>query len=458
MLAGAALTVAALVQALAAQAPRGPEPLLFTGARILDVRAGRYLPAAAVFIVGDRIESITAAVPTTLPANTRRIDLQDATLVPGLGDMFASASPDGSADADFYYAMALAHGVTQYRVVGARLPWAASQRGRVQSGDILAPRLAVGGPRLEQRMLGSFDVITVADAQAARRVVTQQASLGADWVAAGASTGADVLRALVRTARAGKLRISGEPGATSVADLIRIGVDAVDRVGFFARSAAEIERELASRPGFPANDREAALDYLWQSATAADLRPAVPKNARAATVIPMLASFNGVLDTEELKADPAVALLPTTWREALLASAHAAGWPRAAPAARAAEARARVVKALSAAGVRLATGVDTGSTGFSVPGAGVHRELALLVKAGLAPADAIRAATVNCAEMLGVAANLGQVKAGFRADLFAVDGDPLANVADLRRVRIVVRGGEALNPGELLAQARRAAR
>jgi hypothetical protein len=458
MLAGAVLTVAALVQALGARASRAPEPLLLTGARILDVRAGRYLPTAAVLVVGDLIETVAAEIPATLPANTRRIDLQGATLVPGLGDMFASASPDGSADADFYYAMALAHGVTQYRVVGAKLPWAASQRGRVQSGDILAPRLTVGGPRLEQRTLSSFDVVTVTDAQAARRVVAQQASLGAEWVAAGASTGADVLRALVRSARAGKLRISGEPGATSAADLIRIGVDAVDRVGFFGRSAADIERELASRPGYPADDPEAAADYLWQFASAADVRAVVPRTATPVTVIPMLASFNGVLDAEDLKADPAVAYLPAKWREALFARAHAAGWPRAAAAARAADVRARVVKALWAAGARLATGVDTGSTGFSVPGAAVHRELALLVKAGLSPADALRAATVNCAEMLGVAANLGEVKTGFKADLFAVDGDPLANIADLRRVRIVVRGGEALNPGELLAQARRATR
>ena len=287
-----------------------------------------------MLIVGDRIESVSAAVPATLPANTRRIDLQGATLVPGLGDMFASASPDGSADADFYYAMALAHGVTQYRVVGAKLPWAASQRERIQSGDILAPRLTVGGPRLEQRALASFDVVTVADAQAARREVVQQASRGADWVAAGASTGADVLRALVRSARASKIRISGEPGAASAAELVRIGVDAVDRVGFFGRSAADIERELASRPGFPGDDREAAADYLWQHASAADLRPAVPKSARPVTVIPMLASFNGVLDAEELKADPAVAFLPAKWRDALLARAHGAGWPRAAAAAR----------------------------------------------------------------------------------------------------------------------------
>ncbi len=123
-------------------------------------------------------------------------------------------------------------------------------------------------------------------------------------MAAGASAGADVLRALVRSARASKIRISSEPGAASAAELVRIGVDAVDRVGFFGRSAADIERELASRPGFPGNDREAAADYLWQYASAADLRPAVPKSARSVTVIPMLASFNGVLDAEEPEGRP----------------------------------------------------------------------------------------------------------------------------------------------------------
>jgi hypothetical protein len=444
-----------LVAAGAAMQP-APEPLLLAGARILDTRAGRYLAASAVLVVGDRIEGIFTSPPATLPANTRRIDLPGTTLVPGLGDMFAAASPDGSADADFYYAMALAHGVTQYRVVGARLPWAASQRDRARSGDILAPRLTIGGPRLDQQVTASFTARTVQDPQAARREVAEQAGLGAEWVSVGASATPDLYRAIVRGARAAKLRVSGEPGTTPLAELLRIGVDAVDRVGFFTRSMEEFEKELRGRPDFPAQNREAAVDYLWRRASAADLRPVVPKAARGrVTVIPLLASFNGTLDVEELRNDAAVGALPARWREGLTARAHPPAWPDA---AQAAGGRSRLAKALSVAGARLVTGVDVESAGYNVPGAGVHRELALLVKAGLAPADAIRAATINCAEMLGTAAALGQIAPGFKADLFAVEGDPLANVADLRRVRLVVRGGEALNPGELLAQARRAAR
>jgi hypothetical protein len=221
----------------------------------------------------------------------------------------------------------------------------------------------------------------------------------------------------------------------------------------------DCEKEFKGRPDFPAGSREAVVDYLWQHAIPADIRPALPKPARRPVMVtPLLASYNGVLGAEELRADPALAALPARWRDALTARSHPPAWPGAVRASQAAAVRSRLVKALSAAGVLLVTGVDVESTGYNVPGAGVHRELAMLVKAGLTPADAIRAATVNCAEMLGSAATLGRIEVGFKADLFAVEGDPLANVQDLQRIKLVVRGGEALSPSDLLAQARRAAR
>jgi hypothetical protein len=454
-----ALAAAGAIAAGAQRSAAAPEPLLLSNARILDVRAGRYLPAAAVLVKGDRIDAILASPPESLPANTRRIDLGGATLVPGLGDMYAAASPDGSADADFYYAMALAHGVTQFRVVGARLPWAASQRERVRSGEILAPRLSVGGPRLEQQAAPSFATRAVGDVKAVRREVTEQALLGAEWVSIGPSTTLEICRAIVGAAHAARLRVSGQPGAASMGDLIRAGVNAVDRVGLFGRSPDDAAAALKSRPDFPAQDRDAAGDYLWSHALPADVRPVVPGAVRGqVTVVPLLASFGGVLEAEQLRGDTALAALPAAWRTALTSRAHPAGWPGAAAAGLAADARARLVKALNAAGVRLATGVDAAASGYNVPGAGVHRELALLVKAGLSPADAIRAATINCADMVGAGAALGEIKAGFRADIVAVEGDPLADVGALRRIKLVVRGGEALDPGELLAQARRAAR
>jgi imidazolonepropionase-like amidohydrolase len=98
------------------------------------------------------------------------------------------------------------------------------------------------------------------------------------------------------------------------------------------------------------------------------------------------------------------------------------------------------------------------STGYNVPGAGVHRELAMLVAAGLSPAAAIRAATVNCADLVGAGKTLGQIAVGFKADLIAVEGDPLAKIEDLQRITLIVRGGEVLERQQLLAQARRAIR
>jgi hypothetical protein len=458
------LVVAALLLCLRAAVLGGggaaaPEPLLLTGVRILDVRAGRYVATAGVLVDGGRVKEVFGQPPATLPPNARRIDLPGTTLVPGLGDMFASASPSVAADADFYYSMALAHGVTAYRVVGARLPWAAGQRERSLSGAIAAPRLWLAGPWVGQLPAAGLSTRQVADAAAAARVVKEQATLGADWIAMSGSTGIDVCRAIVRSARAAKMRVSGEAGAVSGADLIRAGIDAIDRIGAFAKTRAVYERPLQPLPDYPRDDADLATDYLWARMPAGDGRSVASLQARRRVfVIPLLASFNGTLAADAVKQDPGVALLPARWRDALEARAHPASWPGAATARRAAAARAASVKDLAAAGVRMVTGVDVASGGYTVPGAGVHRELAMLVAAGLSPADAIRAATINCAELLGAGDSLGQIAPGFRADLVAVEGDPLQQVEDLLRIKLIVRGGEVFERGSLLAQAKRAAR
>ncbi len=435
------------------------EPLLLTGARILDARAGRYVDAPAVLVVGDRIDAVLKEPPPNLPPGTRRIDLAGKTLVPGLGDMFAWTSPDGSTDADFYYAMALAHGVTTYRVVGARLPWGAAQRERVKSGEVLAPRLWVGGLRLDQQGEPSLAGRRVADVASARREVDEQASLGADWVSIAGTTTLDVGRAAVQAARARKKRVSAEPGAMSALGLIRLGVDAIDRVGFVGRSRDDVEREASGRPDYPRDDRDAAADYLWQYAGGGDARPVIPKaQQQRMALVPLLASFNGALVAASLKQDPALQELPARWRDTLLRRARPANSAAAARAAQAAAIRGRAVRAFLAAGARIVTGVDVASNGYNLPGAGVHRELAMLVAAGLSPAEAIRAATVNCADLVGAGTMLGQIAVGFQADLIAVEGDPLAKIEDLQRITLIVRGGEVLERQQLLAQSRRAIR
>jgi imidazolonepropionase-like amidohydrolase len=93
------------------------------------------------------------------------------------------------------------------------------------------------------------------------------------------------------------------------------------------------------------------------------------------------------------------------------------------------------------AGVRFAMGSDAVYTMFGEN----TRELGWFVKAGMTPEEALRAATANGAELLGMPTRLGAIRPGFLADLVAVEGDPLANIeAAIQKVRWVMKGGEVV--------------
>jgi imidazolonepropionase-like amidohydrolase len=105
------------------------------------------------------------------------------------------------------------------------------------------------------------------------------------------------------------------------------------------------------------------------------------------------------------------------------------------------------VKALHAAGVDILVGTDVS---FPLPvlggmahGASVHHELQMLVKAGLSPLEALRAATATPARRFGLT-DRGRIQEGLRADLLLVDGDPLTNIADTLNIRQIWRRGTAL--------------
>jgi imidazolonepropionase-like amidohydrolase len=90
-----------------------------------------------------------------------------------------------------------------------------------------------------------------------------------------------------------------------------------------------------------------------------------------------------------------------------------------------------------AGGVKIAFGTDSGVSAHG-DNAG---EFALLVRAGMTPLQAIQSATVNAADHLGLAAEIGTLAPGKAADLVAVRGDPLADVTELGRMRFVMKGG-----------------
>jgi hypothetical protein len=101
------------------------------------------------------------------------------------------------------------------------------------------------------------------------------------------------------------------------------------------------------------------------------------------------------------------------------------------------------------AGVLVVAGSDAGNIG-TFHGPAVLRELELLVQAGLTPAQALRAATLDAARAFGKERDLGSVEPGKLADLVVLDADPLADVRNLARIRAVVKGGVVHRPEEIL--------
>jgi len=103
------------------------------------------------------------------------------------------------------------------------------------------------------------------------------------------------------------------------------------------------------------------------------------------------------------------------------------------------------LKRMVDAGVLVTTGTDAGVPGVLL-GVSSQLELVLHVEAGVPPATVIRLATLNAARMIGRADDLGSIEAGKLADFIVLDGDPLADIRNVRRIALVVKGGEIRSP------------
>jgi imidazolonepropionase-like amidohydrolase len=106
------------------------------------------------------------------------------------------------------------------------------------------------------------------------------------------------------------------------------------------------------------------------------------------------------------------------------------------------------VRDMHKAGVPILAGSDC-SNPYVVPGFSLHDELALLVEAGLTPADALRAATVNPAKFLDEQTVHGSVSVGKRADLVLLDANPLADIRHTQKIHGVVLNGRYLTRDEI---------
>ena len=463
--AAVSLAILGSIVAASSQAPTSPS-LVIRGGMLLDPVTVRLRPAAEVVIDNGRVTSVSPQL-VELPVDAKVIDAAGAILVPGLADLDVHGLPGPTTDFDYYASASLATGVTGF-VTEAWSSWSKDQKGRASSGEVVSPLLYLGSPEVVSARLAANSALpdlasyraptVVSDPAQASAAVASLKSAGIDWVRIRGDVPAATARALIAAARRSGLRTMVLAGSTPLAAALSLRPDVVLGLGLFGQVPAAQGANSSSPPD--PNALNAAANDSWRRARDADVISSATRLAKSApgtAIAPqfLLNNQSGGIDLAESGLDltRALDLLPKARRQELEAK-----WKEVArkpqPDLRAAWRRQQLfVKAWAGAGGKLAVASGAGDAGWPVPGFAVHYEAALLVAAGVSRADALRAALAG--DLFG--ASKAWTK-GARADFFVVEGSPVDDLANLARIRLVVRRGEVLEPARLLADARRAIR
>jgi imidazolonepropionase-like amidohydrolase len=402
---------------------------------------GRVTPRGTVFVADGRIARIdTTAAADTVPAD-RTIDAAGRTLIPGLVDAHVHLEP-------WALPLFLKYGVTSVRDVhndpAYILPLSRGE-------GPLGPRVVAAGALLDGP--GSFwsNALIVSDIGSARAAVRSEVEGGAGVIKVYTRLGPALVAEIVQEARARGVPVAAHLGRTTATEAAVLGVASIEHLTGIAEAAsADPERLRALHADFFAGWTAAALE--WPSLSTAVLdRVARVLIEHHVVLVPTLALHEAFsrLGDGDLMNDPALKDLPRDVVEKrwdprdIMTRAHwtdatLAGFKRTLPVLQ------RFVARYRQLGGRIVAGTDTPQQ-FVVPGISLHRELELYVAGGMSPAAALRTATADAADLLGIADRAGTVDVGKDADLVLVDGDPLADIGVLDRVALVLVRGARLH-------------
>ncbi|MGK5683820.1 amidohydrolase family protein [Actinoplanes sp. URMC 104] len=454
--AGAALGLTRPAGARAGQPARGL--LAVRGVTVIDAARG-VRRDQTVLIRDDRILDADSAQRVPVPPGTRVVDGRGKYLIPGLADMHTHATGIDDTDPELY----VVNGVTTTREMSGGAEARSWQR-QVAAGERLGPRWTVGSkiidgtPSLWEGIDTDNDLhIAVADPAQARAAVRQEHAAGAAFIKTYTRLSRTAFLAVAEECRRLGLPFLGHvPDFVELTEASDRGLRTVEHLfGIWYDTSADeqrLRRAVAAVPIGPGEyngwfNRMHPLEYA--AACTYDRRRAervfrrVARNGTYVTPTLVLHETNDLPEQID-RHDP---------RNRYFSADMIGFWdwavdnlylPGRTP-ARIAESRELFRRRLSltadlaAAGVPLMTGTDLG-TSYLMPGFSLHDELALLVRAGLKPLEALGAATLNPARYLR-RSDQGVVARGALADLVLLDADPLHDIRNTARIdSVVVRG------------------
>jgi hypothetical protein len=443
-----------------------PDLLVLTHVNVIDTRQGLTLPDMTVVIKDAKIQAVAKLGLIGANHNTRIVNATGKYLIPGLWDMHVHSTGLSSPwNAEIILPLYLANGITGIRDMGGDPHVLEPRRKQIEAGQLLGPHMVIAGPFLNAGQ-SSADTIGVNTPEEARQAVDSLKSQSVDFIKILSNLTPGVYWAIADEAKLQHLRFVGHvPASVSAAEAAEMEQQSIEHLTGVLLASSSKEQDLRPRMLDAIHRKDASAYSMLQAEALATynapkawdlLKKFVDHSTwQVPTLVWDVADAN--LDNPALANDFRLKYVPAsivkTWAPgALLKNTNS---EQLAVAKKITAQYMDIVGTMRRAGVLIMAGSDSPDP-YVIPGFSLHDELDLLVKAGLSTTQALQAATFYPALFLAKLDRYGVVEEGHVADLVLLDGDPLADIANTRRISAVILGGRYMAREELdktLAQA-----
>ena len=429
-------------------------PLLaLTGATLIDGTGNAPQKGMTVLIKDGRIAALGADGSVTLPEGTQQISLAGKTLLPGYVMLHEHLFyPTGSLTyANMPYSfprLYLAGGVTTMRTGGSINPYAdLGIQQWIDAGRAVGPRIFVTGPYISGAS-PDFPIMQVpdfGDPTLATEVVRHWIALGARDFKTYTTIPRKTLGAVIDYAHKHGARVTGHLCSVTYKEAAELGIDDLEH-GIFVATDFVDGKQPDKCPSYAAVQKSLAeLDPAGAAAQGL-LHTLLQHHVALTSTLPV---FEASTPGRPVLPDAVLDLMSLQARSNYLRAYARTAQANSADAAKAFQHGMAFEKAYFDAGGLLVDGIDPTGNGGVVPGYSNAREVELLVEAGLTVPQAVQVSTLNGARFLGVDKDRGSVAVGKRADLIVIDGNPMANPADLHKVEFVFKDGVGYDSAKL---------
>jgi len=436
---------------------------------VIDMTGAPPAPDQTVLIDKDKIIVLGHSNSISIPYGAKEIDGRGKFLIPGLNDMHVhltgAGEPAGSRE--FFLPLLLANGITSVRDMGGYLDYLISLRREVDEGKRMGPHIVFAGPYLDGDPPSFQPSLVVTNRKQAVDDIHSLVGKGVDFIKVQSQLSREAYFTIAETCRAEHRTFSGHvPDRVTAWEASDAGQRTIEHLTCELRACSPREADLMrkqfriltkkattaqSKTRQLAWQREVLDTFSEQKAAELVAKFHAQQTWQTPTLI-LLRNDAFPASDLSLSSDPNTKYVPAkfveNWRKSYEAQIKNISAEEFSLRAASLEKSLALVRLMQRGGVKILAGTDSAAP-YVIPGFSLHEELALLVKAGLTPMEALQTATRNPAEFLGRLDSQGTIAAGKNADLVLLDANPLEDIHNTQRIRAVIVRGEELDRSRL---------